>query len=366
MKATRVVETEECVRVRVCVCVVCANIINLVLLVGVVEVELAGAEHAHDGVEDAKLTGGESADHEATRGQTLCAQLQVAGLGGDAAKADHSAALATGTGLVDLGEEGVSRVRDDGSHHTGNHAGAERHRDVGAARALLGALAHAGVDLLGNRSLHGELGHGVGHLLEEDGPEARVETLEHALLRSDLRHGSGHTGGEGGVGHELDARGLEGAEEDVGDELSHGGGGKVDVLAVVPGFALAEGTHELDLEELDTAELEPTLDEVAEHGRAEARGKGADTLGGDHLAEAADHALVVHVGLKLDARLDHVNGAHGTVRDAAADAASQRALDCTAPTPNVNTRRHSRERQNVAVARALTRCSAAPCITRAT
>ena len=52
------------------------------LMVGVrvVEVELARAERFHDGIEDTELTGGESTDHDATRGQTLGAELDNASL----------------------------------------------------------------------------------------------------------------------------------------------------------------------------------------------------------------------------------------------------------------------------------------------
>ena len=70
--------------------------------------------------------------------------------------------------------------------------------------------------------------------------------------------------------YQADARGLERAEEDVGDELGHGGGAEVDIGAVVPRTLLAHPGREVDLEELDAAELEPTLDNaregVSKHG----------------------------------------------------------------------------------------------------
>ena len=67
-----------------------------------------------------------------------------------------------------------------------------------------------------------------------------------------------------------------------------------------------------------------TLDEVADGGRAKAGGKRHRALGLDDLAEAADQALVVRHRVQLHARLDDVDRAQGTVRDAAADATGQR------------------------------------------
>jgi len=43
--------------------------------IGVVEVELGGAQHIHDGVEDTELTGCQSTDHNTTRAKTSQAQL---------------------------------------------------------------------------------------------------------------------------------------------------------------------------------------------------------------------------------------------------------------------------------------------------
>mmetsp|Transcript_34731 Transcript_34731/g.82299 ORF Transcript_34731/g.82299 Transcript_34731/m.82299 type:complete len:301 (+) Transcript_34731:38-940(+) len=296
-----------------------SDLVGVVL--GVVEVVLGRAEHRHHRVEDTELASGEHADHHAARAEALGAQLEVASLGGDAAEARGGAPLATRALLVDLGQEGVGRVRDDGRDHSRDNTGGERHSDVATRGALLGGGLHGRVDLLGPITLHGELGHGVGHLLAEDGTEARVEARHHALLLGDERHGRRRRRSERGVRHELDAGRLERAEEDVSDELGHRRGREVDGQAVVPRALLTQSLDELDLEELNTAELEPALDEVADNGRAKTSGKRAHTLGGDDLAETADHTLVVHVRHELHASLDDVHGAHGAVSDAAADTA---------------------------------------------
>ena len=80
----------------------------------VVEVELLGARHAHDDVEDAELARRQRADHDAARAEALRAERHEARLGDDAAHAREHAALAAGALLVDFREERVRRVGDDG------------------------------------------------------------------------------------------------------------------------------------------------------------------------------------------------------------------------------------------------------------
>jgi hypothetical protein len=85
-----------------------------------------------------------------------------------------------------------------------------------------------------------------------------VEALDRALLLDEAHEAADKAGGEGRVGDAADTGGLERAEEDVGDELGAGGGSEVDDRLVVPRTALTEDVGGLDLEELDTSELEPT------------------------------------------------------------------------------------------------------------
>ena len=61
-----------------------------------------------------------------------------------------------------------------------------------------------------------------------------------------------------------DTGGLERAQEDVSDELGHCGGSEVDRGLVLPRGALAQDAGGLDLEKLDTTELEPTCVSSAE------------------------------------------------------------------------------------------------------
>ena len=112
-------------------------------------------------------------------------------------------------------------------------------------------------DALGRSALDGKLGHGVRDLLHADRAEAGVETAEDTLLLDEAAGAANEAAGEGRVGDEADTGGLKRAEEDVGDELGAGGGAEVDGDLVVPGALVAEGLPGLDLEELDTTELEP-------------------------------------------------------------------------------------------------------------
>ena len=112
-------------------------------------------------------------------------------------------------------------------------------------------------DALGRSALDGKLGHGVRDLLHADRAEAGVETAEDTLLLDEAGGAADEAAGKGRVGDEADTGGLKRAEEDVGDELGAGGGAEVDGGLVVPGALVAEDLPGLDLEELDTTELEP-------------------------------------------------------------------------------------------------------------
>ena len=93
----------------------------------------------------------------------------------------------------------------------------------------------------------------------------------------ELRETSTETLGEGRVGDGADADGFERAEEEVGNELGHGGGGEVDGSFVLPSGPFADGFGDVDLEEFDTSEFEPALDEVSGEGGAHTSGEGHGT-----------------------------------------------------------------------------------------
>jgi hypothetical protein len=192
--------------------------------------------------------------------------------------------------------------------------------------------------------IHGELGHGVRNLLEQDGTETGVEGSG-TLFPQDTAETADETVGESGLRNETDTGSLEGAEGNVGKELGDGGGTEVDGRPVLTGLLETESVDGLLLPELVTgcqlgylrrrgnsspSELEGTLNRVTDNGGAETGQKSASTLSGDNLTEGGDHSLqisncpaskdnstyaVVHLGLELDPGLDDIDGGEGTVGD---------------------------------------------------
>lgn len=272
-----------------------------------------GVEHALDVSIDEELAGSEGTDHDETGTHAGEETLDTELLGHlDEARGGR---LAGGTlGLVDLGEEGVGGLRDDGGGHTGDETGAE----VEAGLLTLGkrglGAAHGVEDLLRGDLEDGELGHGVGDLLEQDGAETGVEAAD-TLLTGDAEEARGEAVGERGLRDETDTGGLEGAESNVGEELGDTRGTEVDGLAVLRGLLDTEVVDGLLLPELVSTELQGTLDGVTGDGGAETGEEGTSTLVLDDLTEGVDHTLVVDLGLKLDTGLDDIDGGKGTVGD---------------------------------------------------
>ena len=262
------------------------------LLPGVVEVELGCSKSTHDGVKDSELSGREGSNHDTTGDKSDSAELPETNLASNVGKTGHHGTVTSGTSLVHLGEQSVGGVRDDGGGNSSNHTRQEGDSNVDIARELIRCLAHGAVEGVGGRSLHGEFGHGVGDLLGKDGGETGVETNE-SLGSGHLDESISEAGGEGGVGHGADAHGLERAEEDICDKLGSGGGSEVNGGLVVPGLFLSERLGEVDLDELDSSELEPTLDEVTKGGGTKTGCEGHGSLLGNDLTESADEALVV-------------------------------------------------------------------------
>jgi hypothetical protein len=295
---------------------------------GVGEVELLSADALHDGIEDSELSGGEGANHDATSTKTVEAELLEADLLGQGDETAGNGTCATSSGgLVDHGQQGISRVGDDGGGDTSNGTRGQGNNGLGSVAGGLQVVSGGGGDDFLSPALDGELSHGVGDLLEQDGAEARVEALHDTVLLDDLGEGGDEAVGVLGVGHQADTGGLQGAEEDISDKLSHGSGSQVDEGAVVPGLLDSEALSEVDLEELYSAELEPALDEVTHKGRANTGQQSTGAFLSNDLLEGRDHALVVLLGLQLHAGLDDIDGASTAVSDTAANTTGQRSAD---------------------------------------
>ena len=289
------------------------------------EVELLDAHDGHEGVEDEELAGRESSDHDTPGAEAGGAELHEASLLSDVHEPGDHAAIATGTLLVDLREQRVGWVGDDGRSDARDEAGGHGHAHLAGPAQVLALRGQGVVDADLRRTLDGKLGHGVWDLLEEDRHQSCVPA--HDALPLDQRlHGREGALGEGGVGDLSDAGGLQRAKEDVGDELRAGRGSQHDRGPHVPCLLVAEGFRELDLEELVPAELEPALHEVARRRGPKPSGQDPRALLGHNLApDAQEPSLVLH-RVQLDAGLHHVHRAKGAVRDGAADPAAERAV----------------------------------------
>jgi len=248
-----------------------------------------GAQSLLDVTVDGELESSEGTDHDDTGTQAqeesldpeLTSQTNEAGHNGSSAR-----------GLVDLGEEGISGLGDNGGGNTGNETRSQVDTGQGGIRqVLLGSS--GGEDGLGSTLENDELGHGVGDLLKQDGAESRVETAENTILLQDARETRNETGGEGRLGNETDTGGLKRAEGNIGEELGDTGRNQVDGSTVVDGVLLTNRLDDGLLPELVTSELEGTLHEVTSEGGAESGQESASTLSLDDLTETSGHTLII-------------------------------------------------------------------------
>lgn len=96
------------------------------------------------------LQAGEGSDHDAAGAEANGGQLDEAQLLGDGDEARGSGSGAAGARLVDLGQQRVSWVADDGGCDTGNDTRAEGDGEVGGLRHLLGGLAQRRIRGIGH------------------------------------------------------------------------------------------------------------------------------------------------------------------------------------------------------------------------
>ena len=205
--------------------------------------------------------------------------------------------------LVDLGQHGISWLRNNCGGKTGNQTRSEI--DGGLASIAQGLLGEDLEESLACLLKDDELGHGVRNLLEQDGSESRVEGTD-SLVLGNLGHSRDKSTGKGWLGNETDTGGLKGTEGDIGKELCEGRGSEVDCGAVLDGILVSEKVDGLLLEKLISSELESTLEEVSSDCGSESGEKSSSSLRRDDLAESGDHALVVDGGLELDTSLDAI------------------------------------------------------------
>lgn len=93
-------------------------------------------------------------------------------LAGDLDKTAGGGLTRESLGLVDLAQKSVSRLGDESSGETGEDTGAKVETGDGTGGELALVLAGSLDCVLENDLVHGELGHGVRNLLEQDRTEA--------------------------------------------------------------------------------------------------------------------------------------------------------------------------------------------------
>lgn len=121
------------------------------------------------------LQAGERADHDDTCHQAA-PDADHAHLGEDAADGGRGV-------LIELGDDGVRRVRHHGAQHARDVAGAERHDQLLHGRAVLARLGdHVRVQVLQRHLERGELHHRVGHLPAPQRSQTAIEYAETCTL----------------------------------------------------------------------------------------------------------------------------------------------------------------------------------------
>jgi hypothetical protein len=143
----------------------------------------------------------------------------------------------------------------NGSGHTGDQTTTQVDGGQLATDQLVLRLAGGGNDLLLGNFEHGELGHGVRNLLEQDGTETGVETGD-TFLSGDSGETTGQAVGEGWLRNQSDSSGFQGAQGDVGEEFGDTGGTEVDGLSVLSGRVDTDGVNGDLLPELVTGQRE--------------------------------------------------------------------------------------------------------------
>jgi len=276
--------------------------------------ELLGTDGTHDDIENTELSGGKGTDHDPSGEESDSAESVHTFLSSDVLDAAEHTTITSGSSLVDLGEESIGGVRDGGGDDTSNNTGLEGDNDVLSFGELVGRCTSGIVDSFSGLTLDLELSHGVRNLLEEDGDESRVESVNQSVLSHDSLGASTHTVSEIGLRDESDSAGFVGAEEDISDALSHGGRSKVDGVSVSPGLLISHGVNETGLEVLDSTELEPSLDEVSLHGGSETSEESTGSLVGNDVSTAGKETGV-GLGVKLDSGLDDIDGGDTTVSE---------------------------------------------------
>lgn len=137
--------------------------------------------------------------------------------------------------LVDLGQKGVGRLRDKGGSTSSDNTSSQVESGTHGRGLLRLGLSSSLDEGLESNFKEVELGHGVWDLLEQNGSETRVESLE-AFLLGNLGESTKETIGETRCRDETDTGSFQRAQGNVGKEFSDTSGSQVDSTTVVHGI----------------------------------------------------------------------------------------------------------------------------------
>lgn len=169
------------------------------------------AESDFDEIVDEPLGGGEGTDHDDPGAETLPESGKSEFLG----DVHRRSCLF----LVQLGNYGVSGMRDDGAENTGNVTGGERDDELFTFAALISGLGHnMSVQELDGLFKTGKFHHGVGDLPHPQGDE-RLEESVHPFFLHHLGDSFPEGVGEPGGGLDFDFDGFHRRQSDVGEEF---------------------------------------------------------------------------------------------------------------------------------------------------
>jgi hypothetical protein len=258
----------------------------------IVEMEFGGAQGVHDSVKDSELSSRQGTNHDATRSESDGAQIDKANFLGNVHEPGNQGSGSTSSLLVDLGKESISGVGDNGRSHTGNDTGKERDTKGHAGSGIFRSHLHGRINSVRDGTLHDKLGARVRNLLGQNGNKSRVESTD-SFRCCHLVESIHETVGPCRVRNGTDTDRFQGTEKDIRNKLGTGRRTNVNGGLVFPGLFFTHGLSGVDLEELDSTELEPSLDKVSNGSGAQTSRQGHGTLFGNDLLESTNQTSVV-------------------------------------------------------------------------
>merc|ERR1719498_2306691 len=178
-------------------------------------------------------------------------------------------------------------------------------------------LTHSRSNLLSSSTLHSELRHSVGHLLEENRAESRVESANQSLFFEQTSCTISQTVGKTRSRHQTNACGFKRAQEDISAKLGHSGRSKIDCSTVIPSGFFTNSLSNVNLKKLNTTEFEPSLDEVTETSE-----KCSSSFFSDNLLKSTNKTSVILHRVQLDTCLDDIHRCQGSMSHGTANTTS--------------------------------------------